>query len=158
MKKLLPFAAAGILVFIGGRAQAQVTQDVTFEVTAINEISFTGSPSLTINSANAGGAPDSKSTNATYAVTTNETNRTITAELNNNMPTGVTLSVSLAAPAGASSAGAVQLSSAPQAVVTGISSVNASGLNVTYTLSATAAAGVVASDSRIVTYTITAGA
>jgi hypothetical protein len=74
------------------------------------------------------------------------------------MPSGVTLSVSLAAPSGAASAGSVSLGTVAQDVVTGIGTVSASGLNVTYTLSATAAAGVVASDSRTVTYTITTGA
>ena len=147
---LLALSAAG--------ASAQATQDVTLEVQAVNEIAFTGSPSLVISSATAGSAPTSATANATYAVTTNETNRKITAQIDSDTPAGVTLSVSLAAPAGATSAGAVLLGTTAQDVVTGIGTVNASGLNATYTLSATAAAGVVPSTSRTVTYTITAGA
>ena len=42
-------------------------------------------------------------------------------------------------------------------LVTSITQVAQSGLGVTYTLSATAAAGVVASTTRTVTYTITGG-
>ena len=133
-------------------------QEVSFEVTAINLIQFSGSPSLTISSATAGSAPTSATANATYAITTNESGRKIIAELDSDMPAGVTLSVSLAAPSGATSAGAVQLTDAPQAVVTDIDAVNASGLNVTYTLTATPAAGVVANGSRTVTYTIVAQA
>ena len=159
--KLIRYAvpALALVVFSAGKAAAQqATQDVTFEVQAINQIAFTGTPSLVISAATAGGAPTSASANATYAVTTNETNRKITAEINSAMPAGVTLSVSLAAPAGGSSAGAVSLGTTAQDVVTGVSTVNASGLGVTYTLQATSAAGVVASDTRTVTYTITAGA
>jgi hypothetical protein len=42
--------------------------------------------------------------------------------------------------------------------VTGVSNVNQSGLSISYGLSATVAAGVVAAGNRTVTYTITAGA
>jgi hypothetical protein len=152
-------AAAALLTLSAGRAAAQsATQDVTLEVQAINQIAFTGSPSLVISTATAGSAPTSVSANATYALTTNETDRKITAQLDSDTPSGVTLSAALAAPSGATSAGAVQLSTLAQDVVTAITPVNASGLNVTYTLTATAAAGVVPSTSRTVTYTIVAGA
>lgn len=150
--------AAALLVAFAGRASAQATQDVSFEVQAINELSFTGSPSLVINTATAGSAPTSATANATYAVTTNETNRKITAEIDSDMPTGLTLTVSLAAPSGGTSAGAVSLSTTAHDVVTGIATQNASGLSVSYSLSATSAAGVVAADTRTVTYTIVAGA
>lgn len=150
---------AALLALSAGRATAQTaTQDVTLEVQAINQLSFTGSPSLVISGATAGSAPTSATANATYAITTNETDRKITAEIDTDTPAGVTLSATMAAPAGAASAGAVQLSTTAQDVVTGIGTVNASGLNVTYTLSATTAAGVVPSTSRTVTYTIVAGA
>lgn len=151
-------ALAFVAVSAGSAAAQQATQDVSFEVQAINQLAFTGSPSLVISTATAGGAPTSATANATYAVTTNEADRKITAEIDSDMPAGVALSVSLAAPSGAASAGAVQLGTAAQDVVTGISTANASGLNVTYSLSATAAAGVVAAGTRTVTYTIVAGA
>lgn len=163
MRTLLPSLSALALV-LASAAAADIasaqgsTQDVSYEVTAINQLAFTGSPSLMINSAVAGSAPTAVTASGTYAVTTNETSRKITAQLNTNAPSGVTLSVSLAAPSGATSAGAVLLSTTPQDVVTGISTVNASGLNVTYSLTATAAAGVVAAGSKTVTFTITAGA
>lgn len=152
---ILPLAAVAITT-VSASAQTG-TQDVSFEVQAINEIAFTGSPSLVINSATAGSAPTSATANATYAVTTNESSRKITAQINSAMPSGATLSVTLAAPAGGTSAGAVQLSTTAQDVVTGISTLNASGLNVTYGLAATAAAGVIPASTRTVTYTIVAG-
>lgn len=155
IRVILPLAAVAITT-VSASAQTG-TQDVSFEVQAINEIAFTGSPSLVISSATAGSAPTSATANATYAVTTNESSRKITAQINSAMPSGATLSVTLAAPAGGTSAGAVQLSTTAQDVVTGISTLNASGLNVTYGLAATAAAGVIPASTRTVTYTIVAG-
>ncbi len=158
--KLIRYAvpALALVALQAGRATAQqATQDVSFEVQAINQLAFTGSPSLVISTATAGGAPTTATANATYAITTNEADRKITAEVESDLPAGVSLSVSLAAPSGAASAGAVQLGTTAQDVVTGISTANASGLGVTYSLSATAAAGVVPAGSRTVTYTIIAG-
>ena len=159
--KLIRYAAPALVMLAATAATAaaqSATQDVSFEVQAINEIAFTGSPSLVISAATAGSAPTSTTANATYAITTNETNRKVTAELNSAMPTGVTLSVNLAAPSGGTSANTVSLSTTAQDVVTGVSKVNATGLSVTYSLSATSAAGVVAAETRTVTYTIVAGA
>jgi hypothetical protein len=158
--KIVHFAApaAALLLIVSGRASAQATQDVSFEVQAISELTFTGSPSLVISAATAGSAPTSATASASYAISTNELNRTITAEIDSDMPTGLTLSVSLAAPSGATSSGVVALSTTAQPVVTGVANVNASGLGVSYSLAATSAAGVVAADTRTVTYTIIAGA
>ncbi len=155
LRSILP-AAALVLVTAGGAA-AQATQEVGFEVQAINQIAFSGSPSLVITSSTAGSAPTAATASGTYAVTTNEVDRKITAQIELAMPAGVSLSTTLAAPSGGTSAGAVTLGITAQDVVTGISTVDVSGLSVTYTLSATSAAGVVPAGTRIVTYTITAG-
>jgi hypothetical protein len=150
-------AAAASVTATTAKAQSdQASHDVTFEVQAINSISVTGSPSLTIIAANAGSAPTSVTANATYSITTNEVGQKVTASLDSDMPSGVTLAVLLGAPAGAT-ATSRDLSTAAADVVTGISTLNESGLSMQYTLSATSAAGVVASDSRTVTYTILAG-
>ncbi|HEX2080170.1 MAG TPA: hypothetical protein VHG08_20885 [Longimicrobium sp.] len=149
--------AAAAFAAPGAHAQT-ATQTVSYEVTAINEISVTGSPSLVINDATAGSGLTSATASGTYAITTNQTNRKITAQLDTNMPSGVTLAVTLAAPTGGTSAGAVSLSTTAQDVVTGVSNANQSGLSIGYTLSATVAAGVVPAGNRTVTYTITAGA
>jgi hypothetical protein len=133
------------------------TQTVTFQVDAINQISFSGSPSLVINTATAGSNPTSASAAATWAVTTNQTGAKITASINSAMPAGVTLSANLAAPAGGSSAGAQSLSTTSVDLVTSITKLAQGALSVTYSLAATAAAGVVASTTRTVTYTITGG-
>ena len=160
MRKYQFIIAAGLVAFGAEQASAQTaTSSVTYEVQAINEMSLSGNPAaLVINSATAGSAPDDAVNSATtWAITSNETNRKVTGAIDLNMPTGVTLSVNMAAPTGGTSAGATALSSIAKDLVTGVSTVQESGLGVTYTLSATTAAGVVASSSRTLTYTITAG-
>ena len=145
---------------IASQASAQeAEQVVTFEVQAINQISVGGSPSLTISTAVAGDAPTAVSDVATYAITTNEEDRKITAELDENMPTGLTLTIDMAAPVGSGLSTDVQtLSTDAVALVTGVSLLNESGLGISYNLSATSAAGVVSSSTRTVTFTVVAGA
>src|SRR5688572_8132987 len=139
-------------------AQAQTSnQNVTFQVNAVNQIAVAGSPSLTVNTATAGSAPTAATASATWAVTTNQSNAKITASLDSDMPSGLTLSVDMGAPTGASSAGATALSSASVDLVTGITKLAQGALSIGYSLSATTAAGVVSSTSRTVTYTITGG-
>ena len=160
MKSTRLFAAAGVLSLVASAAAfgQTATQIVTFQVTAINQISVSGAPSLTITTAVAGSAPTSVTSNvANWSVTTNQSTAKITGSLDSNMPAGLTLSANLAAPAGASSAGLTALSSSAVDLVTNITKLNASGLGLTYQLDATAAAGVVASSTRTVTYTITGG-
>lgn len=146
------------LLAMAGAASAQTAnQTVSFQVDAINQIAFSGSPSLVINAATAGNDPTAATAAATWAVTTNQTGAKITASIASAMPAGVTLSVNLAAPAGASSAGAQALSTTSVDLVTGITKLAQGPLSVSYSLSATAAAGVVSSTNRTVTYTITGG-
>jgi hypothetical protein len=139
-------------------AAQTATQTVTFQVTAINQIAVTGTPSLVINTAAAGSAPTSvTAAGNTWSVTTNQSGASITASIPSAMPAGVTLSTNLTAPAGATSTGLTALGTTAVNVVTGITKLNAAGLGLSYQLDATAAAGVVTSGTRVVTYTITGG-
>jgi hypothetical protein len=161
MKLRRSAAALAVLVAAGastaGALSAQTAdQVVSYEVAAIDEISVAGTPSLIVNAGTAGSQPGSASASGTYSVTTNGTGMKITAEIDAAMPAGVTLTASLAAPAGATSAGVVTLSPTPQDAVSGITEVAESGLGITYGLEATVSAGVV-SGNRTVTYTITSG-
>lgn len=140
-------ACAALLLLIGsGRAASAQT------------LAVSGNPGLlNVTSAIAGSEPVSVSNSSTtYTVTTPAPNRTykITAQLNANMPAGVTLTATLAAPAGATSVGAVALDVTARDVVTGILRNTNSTQSITYQLDATAAAGVVALSSRTVTLTI----
>lgn len=150
--------ALGFISLAGSASAQTATQSVTIAVNPINQIAFTGSPSLTITTATAGSNPTSVSdASATWAVTTNQTGAKITASIASALPAGITLSVALAAPTGGTSAGSQALGVTAVDLVTSITKLAQGGLGVTYTLGATAAAGVVASTSRVVTYTITGG-
>ena len=152
--------AVALLAFAASAAHAQftATQTITYSVNAINQIAFIGAPSLTVSTAAAGAAPSSvTNATATWAVTTNQTGAKITASIPAVMPPGLTLSSSLTAPTGATSAGFLPLGTVAVDLVTGITKIAQGLLVVTYKLDATAAAGVIASNSRIVTYTITGG-
>ena len=151
--------ALAFVAFAAVSAQAQTaTQTVTFEVKPINQIAFVGAPSLTITTAVAGSAPTSVTdATATWAVTTNQTTAKITASIPLAMPAGLTLSANLTAPAVGTSAGLTALGTVATDMVTGITKTNGSLLGITYQLDATSAAGVVASGTRVVTYTITGG-
>jgi len=150
--------ALGVISLAGSASAQTATQSVTIAVNPINQIAFTGSPSLTITTAAAGSNPTSvNDASATWAVTTNQTGAKITGSIASALPAGVTLSVALAAPAGGTSAGSQALGVTAVDLVTSITKLAQGGLGVTYTLGATAAAGVVASTSRVVTYTITGG-
>jgi hypothetical protein len=149
--------ALALVTFAAASAQAQ-TQTVLFAVNAINQIAFVGAPSLTITTAVAGSAPTSVTdASSTWAVTTNQTGAKISASIASNMPAGLTLSSSLAAPGGATSAGFLSLSTVSVDLVTVITKLATGSLSVTYKLDATPAAGVVVGGSRIVTYTISGG-
>lgn len=157
----LVVSSAGVLTLAFGApsVEAQVaTQAVTFSVVPASRMGLTGmARPLVVNTATAGRAPTGASVGgSSYAITTNESNQKITAALDQPMPAGLSLSVTLAAPAGAASAGARTLGSAATDVVTGISAVSSSALPITYVMRATAAAAA-AAGTRMVTYTITSG-
>jgi hypothetical protein len=113
---------------------------------------------LKITTAIAGSQPISVSDNSTTytVVTPNPAGRTykITAQLDALMPTNVTLTATLAAPTGATSVGPVALDLTARDMVTGIPRSTNATQSITYQLSATVSAGVIASTSRKVTLTV----
>jgi len=148
--------ALAALPFMDARAQS-ATQTVHFQVNAVNQIAVSGSPSLAITTATAGSELTSATASgSSYAITTNEANQKITASINQSMPAGVTLEVSLAAPGGASSTGSVALGTASTDVVTGISATASSALPITYRLNASTQVQL-APTARTVTFTIVSG-
>ncbi len=151
-----PLLALALLA-LATTASAQ-TQTVTYAVNAINTMAVSGDPgALTITTATPGSPPTSVTdATTTWHFTTNQTGAKVQAALATNMPAGVTLTVDLQAPTAATSAGAVVLTTVATDLVTGITLLNESGKTITYSLSATAAAGVV-SGSKVVTYTVVAG-
>ena len=146
MRKREKLLLAAVLLLSGRAAAAQ-------------NLTTTGTPAaMTITTAIAGSDPASVSENSTtYKVTAvGATTNHITAALNANTPTGVTLTVSLAVTVGATSSGPVALDVTARNVVTNIT-VNQISNSITYKLSALASAGVIASQSRTVTFTLVSG-
>ncbi len=155
--KLLPcIIGTGLLTSATLSAATTATATVTYTIGTINAISVSGSPAaLVVNTATAGSPPTSATdTSTTYALTTNATGKVITAGLSAAMPTGVSLTVTMAAPTGGTSAGGVALTAVAQNLVTAISNVAQSGLQITYVLAATVAAAAVGPSTTTVTYTI----
>lgn len=152
----LPLVAALTAGFAAAASAQTATATATYEIQAINEVSVSGNPAALVitTAAELEGVTENSTT---WGVTTNQTGAKVTGAIDTDMPTAVTLKVELAAPAGATSAGAVTLSSVAADLVTAITEVQGSGLGVTYSLSALPTAGVVASASKTVTYTITGG-
>jgi len=132
-------------VFLSQAADgAQVgTSAVTFRFQEIDEIAITGSPLLTISSAVAGQEPQPVvDTSSTYSISTNGTNKRITASISRSMPPHTTLEIQLEDPGSGTSMGFVTLSTVAADVVTGISRAAAANRTITYRFSATTAAGI----------------
>ena len=161
MKKLVAFSVVVLLLGVYGIAYSAntATQLVTFEVQSLDEITVSGNPgALIISTATAGGDPDpATDATTTYSVSTNGTNKKITGSIDAAMPANTALNVTLTAPTGGTSAGAVTLTTAAQDLVNGITQLAESGLTIGYEFTATAAAGIVPSSSRTVTFTVTDG-
>ncbi len=150
--------AAAILGLLGSGAWAANTDVVNINL-AVNEITelSTGAPTITmtVTAATAGQQPVAVTDSSTaYAVTTNGTKK-ITAAINTAMPAGTTLGLSAVAPTGGTAVPIAALTTTAQDLVTGVQKVAESGKTLTFTLSATVDAGVVASTARVVTLTLT---
>jgi len=155
MKRLFTLSLIALAFATTTYAQSNVaSQQVSINVAEIAVIAVQGNISMTINSATAGQAPDAATASATYAVSTNGTQKKISAALDVDMPTGLTLNATMDAPNGANSQGKQSLSQSSIDLVTNISKVRGSGLGLAYEAVATVDAS---PDSyvRTVTYTIT---
>jgi hypothetical protein len=158
MRRLGLAAMIATLAPLGVVGAQTATQVVRFEVNAINQLGVSGAPApLVVSTATAGSAPTSVTMGgSSYAITTNESNKKITAAIDAPLPGGVTLEVSLAAPSGAASADFVPLGTSGADLVTGISNTTATALPINYRLSATTSAQV-GTQARTVTFTIVSG-
>jgi hypothetical protein len=163
MKKPIIMLAISMMLLVTvlpAIAGSTAAQTVTYQVSAINEISVSGNPgAMNVSTATAGSSPDEVTdATTTYAITTNGSSKKITAVINTAMPANVTLKINMTAPTGGTSAGDVILTNVAADAVTDISTLAESGKSITYKLSATPAAGVVPSASKTVTLTVADGA
>jgi hypothetical protein len=142
----------------GGSAGAQTaTQTVTFSVVSSSHASIASvATPMTVRTVSARRTSTSASVaGSSYAIATNESNQKISASLNEALPSGLFLAVSLSPPAGAASRGVTQLGLTATDVVTCISTADAASLPLVYTLTASAVPA--RSNRRVVTYTVTSG-
>lgn len=137
-----------LLLLVGARAVA--AQTIT--------LSNANAGTLTVTTATAGLNPNAVSTSTTTFRLRTVAGAGITrvmAAVNTALPAGVTLSITLATPGGTIiSPGAVALTTTPQAVLTGLPNTNTNWpiRAITYTLTATAAAGTLPVTARTVTF------
>ncbi len=160
MKKFRMFVFLGLIGVIAFSTYAfaanSATQTVTFKVAEIDSISTSSDQvSLVINSATAGSDLLSVTDNSTtYSITTNGESRKITGSLSEDMPANTSLMINLAAPNGANSLGNVSLNKNPRDLVNGIRRIAADKKAITYTFTASVAAGVINDTTRKVTLTV----
>ena len=159
--RLIPWTSL-LLGAAGSAAGSDVaTQHLTIGVEPIDEIRLSGiQPNLTIDTADAGSDPvATEADGGGYAITTNGEQRKITASLGAELPTGLILSMRMAAPSrgDAHSTGWQPLGVAPAEMVTGLSRVAESGIGVRYRLEASVDAGVVTARTETVSVTLTDG-
>lgn len=161
MKKSIVIAtlvALSAFAFQATFAQAQATQTLTLAVIAMYKISVSSNTvSLRIEGGTAGNpALQSVSDNATtYNMLQNSSaSWKITANLDAALPQDFALSINLESSKGTSS-GTVDISTTtPVTVVTGTAKGADNNRRITYTFSALASAGTLASTTRVVTLTI----
>jgi hypothetical protein len=157
---ILAMVVLSAMAAVNAFAATSAPQTITYQVSAINEITVSGNPGALIVITAVPGSQPTAVTDATttYAITTNVASKRITGALNTVMPDNTALKVTLVAPTGGTSSGQVTLTATAQNLVTGISTLAESGLSISYNFSATLAAGVVESAQKTLTLTVIDGA
>ncbi len=131
-----------------------VQQSIVFSVPPCNQVGNIGGPSPVFSDLRGLGA--SRCSN-TYDVFTNGENKKIIGFLDANMPKHTCLEVYLAPPSGARTMGPKMLSTVPVDLVIEISRVSETGLALIYNFETSPGVGVIESDTRVVTFTMTDG-
>lgn len=121
-------------------------------------IAVSGDPDvMTVRYAFAGQAPEAVTDlTTTYSMKVDSTSRVV-ARLDQALPAGVTLTLRLEEPMGATSWGPVALTTLDQEVVSTIASGDYSGLEIRYELTSPTEAGPIAPDDRTVVLTLVEG-
>ena len=125
-KNLLALALIATAFTGSALAQTNVaSQQVSVNVSEIAVIAMHGNINLTINTATAGQEPEPATAASTYDVSTNGSNKKISAQLDTNMPKDLKLFATMAAPNSATSTGRKELKDTSVDLVTGITKVPA---------------------------------
>lgn len=131
----VPMLSSGLHA-IGAQRVGRASQSVTFRVIAVNHVAVSGAVSLLPLRATLTGGTITPRTSAggTYGITTNEDGKKIVLSLDKDLPSGIKLSVALAAPSGAASLGPTALTIGGRDAVTGIPVSSETGLPMDYIL------------------------
>ena len=136
-----------------------VNVNISISVGEINEIAINENQtlSLKVDSATPGEEPSPAidTTSHTYSLTTNDTKKKITGQLDVKMPDMTTLSANLTAPSGGKSLGYTVLSDKPVDLVNGVSTIAEKNIPIAYKFTATIKAGVIPVASKTIIYTLT---
>lgn len=158
--RLIGTIATVALLLGSGAASAQTNTDtasVNFTISAVSLIDIAADVDLTIDSVTSvgGGLADATDT-TTYAITNNQSTMKLVGKIDSTI-TDADIKVNVTAPSSGTSAGTVTLSTTDQDLVTAVGTTDQSGVDMTFTLSATVSAGVV-SGTKTFTMTLTSGA
>ena len=133
-------ASLSLLLALGALAPAaaQASQRVTVVVPQVEQIQTSaGEVTLAFQAPREGERfDDVRDETGTYALTVNTAGNKVTGVLDGSFAEGVSVSVALDAPRGATSQGAVALETTPRDLVTDVSNVSERGLGMTYIASA----------------------
>jgi hypothetical protein len=153
---VLAMVVLSTMLAVNAFAATYANQTITFEIMEISQISVSDNPGPLVISLldEFGDLVSATDATTTYDITTNEVSQRITGELSSSMPNYTTLEVALDAPTGGSSSGQVVLTTSPQNLVTGISTLSETELTIGYEFSATIAAQHIHESYRTVTLTI----
>ncbi len=110
---------------------SMATPSISIGIEPINEIALERIPPISLPSKS---QKNSCVYKGSYSITTNETQKKITASLSSPLPNNTTLSMQLKPPKGASSAGEKTISEAETLLVSNISKLAESNLEITYSL------------------------
>lgn len=152
---VLGLTVAALIFALAVPTLALNSHDVTVTISAVNEISVTGAPSLTVSTATAGQDLDDDVDTDTcdLAWTTNAASKKITVAT--TLAPSVTLKVVAVTPTAGAAAAEVLLSTSEANFITGIGKTFGTS-DITYTLAATVTDAIVAGGTITVTYTIVA--
>lgn len=152
----------GLAIQAAHAQSAVATQSLSLAVDAVYKIATSGNPAalaITTGTAGVDALTSVSDATTTYSITQNYGNAVkITGNLDATLPSGYRLQIDLASSKG-TSAGAVDISNATSGtaadVVTAIAAGSDANKSITYTFSALASAGTLASSARTVTLTLT---
>ena len=121
-----------LLLFNGTLLISSATNPIiTLSIEPINEIALQKIPPINLPPRSQGGSCTYK---GSYAVTTNEVGKKIIASIDSPLPDATSLSIRLSPPKGAVSAGTIPISQKASVLVSNVSKVAESNLEITYFL------------------------